>query len=180
MRISQTGDSVGDLHGITLKLDYLQSQLHVDALRLNSICEANNYLDNYLDIVNASNIDPHLGDTSQLNFLLTSLENRNMSLVLDLHVNHIPGVVGNSKLAHREHLLVENVLRFWLLHGVHGFYLKVNQLFNIFFSAPLICLTRILFRDSILLPTKRICGKTLLSGKLWWTLSAASFLNEES
>lgn len=137
MRISQTGDSVGDLHGITLKLDYLQSQLHVDALRLNSICEANNYLDNYLDIVNASNIDPHLGDTNQLNYLLTSLENRSMSLVLDLHINHIPGVVGNSKLAHREHLLVENVLRFWLLHGVHGFYLKVNQFCFNYISVPL-------------------------------------------
>ena len=75
------------MHGITLKLDYLQSQLHVDALRLHSICEANNYLENYLDIVNASSIDPHLGDTTQLYYLLTSLEKRNMSLVLDIHIN---------------------------------------------------------------------------------------------
>jgi glycosidase len=124
------------LHGITLKLDYLQSQLHVDALRLHSICEANNYLENYLDIVNASSIDPHLGDTTQLYYLLTSLEKRNMSLVLDIPINSIPGVVGNSKVGHREHLLVENVLRFWLLHGIHGFYLKVKHYYLTYISLP--------------------------------------------
>jgi hypothetical protein len=58
-----------------------------------------------------------------------------MSLVLDIPIDRIPGVVGNSKVAHREHLLVENVLRFWLIQGIHGFYLQVNQLLNNFVSA---------------------------------------------
>lgn len=118
------GDGTGDLRGITMKLDYLQKQLHVDALRLSSICEANNYPENYLDIINASKVDPHLGDVNELRVLLTDLEKRNMSLIIDIPVDRIPGVMGSSEVADRQHLLVENVLRFWLLQGIHGFYLK--------------------------------------------------------
>lgn len=114
------GDGVGDIHGITLKLDYLQKELHVDALRLNSICQASDFPENYLDIVNATSIDPRIGDINQLQNLITDLETRNMSLVLDINIDSIPGLVGSSQITQQEHLLVENVLKHWLFLGVHG------------------------------------------------------------
>lgn len=120
------GDGIGDLQGITLKLEYLHNELHVDALRLNSIFQSINYPENFLDIVNASRVDPLLGDSQNLQILIAELEKRNMSLVLDIPVDHIPGVVGSLEITQQNHLLVENVLRNWLLSGVHGFYLKVN------------------------------------------------------
>ena len=122
-------DGMGDLNGINMKLDYLQKHLEVDALRLSSISEASNYPEHFLDIVNASRIDPRLGDTDQLQSLIRNLEKRNMSLILDLHLDRIPGIVGSSKVTTQEHMLVENVLRFWLLQGVHGFYFKVLNLY---------------------------------------------------
>lgn len=147
-----------------MKLDYLQKQLHVDALRLSSICEANNYPENYLDIINASKVDPHLGNVNELRVLLTDLEKRNMSLIIDIPVDRIPGVMGSSEVADRQHLLVENVLRFWLLQGIHGFYLKVLQFSCPYSTTPSINkrFTKFWFiflnRDSIHLFTNRICG----------------------
>lgn len=132
------GDGVGDLHGITLKLDYLQRELHVDALRLNSICQASDYPENYLDIVNATRIDPRLGDTNELQNLIADLETRNMSLILDIHIDSIPGLVGSSQVTQQQHLLVESVLRYWLHHGVHGFYMKVRNLDFVFVYSYLI------------------------------------------
>lgn len=120
-------DGIGDLNGVTAKLDYLQNRLHVDAIRLSSICEASNYPASYLDIVNASNIDPHIGDVGQLESLVKHVEKRNMSLVIDLPIDHIPGLIGSSQINQPEYLVIENVLKFWLFHGVHGFYIKVNK-----------------------------------------------------
>ncbi len=128
-------DGIGDLNGINLKLDYyLQGNLQVDGLRLSSIFESSSYPEHYLDIVNATRVDPRLGDIDQLQSLVSNLEKRNMSLILDIPIDRIPGIVGSFKVTHQEHMLVENVLKFWLLHGVHGFYLKVKSLSLLLFS----------------------------------------------
>lgn len=122
------GDGFGDLQGISLKLNYLQSYLQIDVLRLNSIFQANNYPEDNLDIINATKVDPHLGNIQNLQSLISDLESRNMSLVIDIVISHIPEIDGASQIANQEYLAVENVLKFWLLHGVHGFYLKVTHL----------------------------------------------------
>lgn len=119
------GDGFGDLPGISSKLDYLQTGLKIDVVRLNSICEANNFPENYLDMVNASKVDPHLGELNHFQSLITDIEKRNMSLVIDIVIDHIPGIAGSSQIGNQEHGIVENVLKFWLHQGVHGFYLKV-------------------------------------------------------
>ena len=129
------GDGQGDLSGIIAKLDYLQLALHVDAIYLGAFFERNTSRSD--DDFNCSRIDPATGDIAQFHSLIEHLEKRNMSLVMDFPISaclsgtrhHNP----SSHLSHHDHIQLENLLRFWLLQGVHGFYLKVILLFIYFF-----------------------------------------------
>ena len=48
------GDGVGDISGITSKLDYLQQVLHVDVVKLDSIFTASDYPEHYLQITDGN------------------------------------------------------------------------------------------------------------------------------
>lgn len=100
------GDGVGDIAGIASKLDYLQMDLHVHSIRLGP---------NIFQEANTTLIDPRLGDMTQFIDLIAQLENRNMTLILDLPV----------KGSGYHHL--DNIIKFWLHQGVHGFYLTVSK-----------------------------------------------------
>lgn len=80
---SKGGDGIGDLRGITMRLDYLMD-LGVKAVRLNSIFSSKNYPESYSSVTSLTDIDENLGTQEDFDALLTNLHRRNMSLILDL------------------------------------------------------------------------------------------------
>ena len=132
-------NGVHNLNGVILKLDYLSNKLNVDAVHLNSIFEASDYPSSYLDIINCTKVDPLLGDMKTFQDLVTSITKRNMSLVLDIHVDRLPGISGASVLSEEPSLIVEDTMKFWLHRGVHGFFLKVISHRNLSFWLFIFC-----------------------------------------
>lgn len=128
------GDGVGDIRGLTLKLDYLQMILHVQAIRLNSIFQENSGPPpDFTNALNYSMIDPRIGDSGQFADLIRNMEGRNMSLVIDLPIGRLAGagMPSSSHFGRHQHILVDNTLRFWLQQGVHGFYLTVLMVYDV-------------------------------------------------
>ncbi|XP_043682385.1 maltase A2-like isoform X1 [Vespula pensylvanica] len=80
---SKGGDGIGDLRGITMRLDYLK-RLGVRGIRLNSIFPAPHYPEYYSDISNMTDINVNLGTLKDFEKLLDEVHRRNMSLILDL------------------------------------------------------------------------------------------------
>jgi oligo-1,6-glucosidase len=80
------GDGVGDLKGITQRLDYLQS-LGIDAIWLNPICASPND-DNGYDISDYKAIMKEMGTMADFDEMLTGMKKRNIKLIMDLVVNH--------------------------------------------------------------------------------------------
>ena len=80
------GDGVGDLEGITSKLDYLKS-LGIDVIWLNPIFSSPND-DNGYDISDYRGIMKEFGTMSDFDALLKGMHDRGLKLVLDLVVNH--------------------------------------------------------------------------------------------
>ncbi|KIM81904.1 glycoside hydrolase family 13 protein [Piloderma croceum F 1598] len=80
------GDGLGDLNGITSKLDYLKD-LGVDVLWLSPIYSSP-MADMGYDISDYRNIDPRYGTLEDWDRLLKGVHDRGMKLVMDLVVNH--------------------------------------------------------------------------------------------
>ena len=80
------GDGVGDLKGITQRLDYLQS-LGIDAIWLNPICASPND-DNGYDISDYKAIMKEMGTMTDFDEMLAGMKKRNIKLIMDLVVNH--------------------------------------------------------------------------------------------
>ncbi|MCL2125751.1 MAG: alpha-glucosidase [Oscillospiraceae bacterium] len=80
------GDGIGDIPGITEKLDYLH-ELGIDALWLCPIYDSPQD-DNGYDIRDYRAIDPSLGTMEDFDFLLSEVHRRGMRLIMDLVVNH--------------------------------------------------------------------------------------------
>jgi oligo-1,6-glucosidase len=80
------GDGVGDLRGITQRLDYIQS-LGVDVVWLNPIYQSPND-DNGYDISDYRAIMPEMGSMDDFDALLEGMHQRGIKLVMDLVVNH--------------------------------------------------------------------------------------------
>jgi oligo-1,6-glucosidase len=80
------GDGIGDLKGITLKLDYLQS-LGVDVIWLSPHYDSPN-ADNGYDIRDYRKVMKDFGTMKDFDELLKQVKQRHMRLVLDLVVNH--------------------------------------------------------------------------------------------
>lgn len=80
------GDGVGDLNGITEKLDYL-ADLGVDVLWLNPIYRSPQ-VDNGYDISNYRDVEPQLGTMADFEHLLQAAHDRHLKIILDLVVNH--------------------------------------------------------------------------------------------
>lgn len=77
------GDGIGDLRGITMRLDYLKG-LGIRAIRLNSIFPAPHYPEYYSDISNMTEVNKELGTLEDFSVLAREIHKRNMSLILDL------------------------------------------------------------------------------------------------
>lgn len=80
------GDGVGDLKGITQRLDYLQS-LGVDAIWMNPICASPND-DNGYDISDYRAIMKEMGTMADFDEMLAGMKKRNIKFIMDLVLNH--------------------------------------------------------------------------------------------
>lgn len=80
------GDGVGDLKGITQRLDYLQS-LGIDAIWMNPICASPND-DNGYDISDYKAIMKEMGTMADFDEMLAGMKKRNIKFIMDLVLNH--------------------------------------------------------------------------------------------
>jgi glucan 1,6-alpha-glucosidase len=80
------GDGIGDLKGITDRLDYLEF-LGVDALWLSPVYESPND-DNGYDISNYEKIGQEYGTMDDMDELIREAKKRNIRIIMDLVVNH--------------------------------------------------------------------------------------------
>jgi alpha-glucosidase len=79
-------DGVGDLKGITSKLDYLRD-LGVDAIWI-SPCFPSPQVDFGYDVSDYENIDPMYGTLADFDVLASEAKKRNIHIILDFVVNH--------------------------------------------------------------------------------------------
>ena len=80
------GDGVGDLKGITEKLDYLQD-LGIDILWLSPVYKSP-FIDQGYDISDYYAIDPLFGTMEDMEELIAEGKERGISIIMDLVVNH--------------------------------------------------------------------------------------------
>ncbi|MBO9617015.1 MAG: DUF3459 domain-containing protein [Dyadobacter sp.] len=79
------GDGIGDINGITSRLDYLKD-LGVDALWLTPICKSPTY--HKYDVTDYRQIDPEYGTMADFKRLLSEAHKRGIRIIKDLVVNH--------------------------------------------------------------------------------------------
>ncbi|WP_249935762.1 alpha-amylase family glycosyl hydrolase, partial [Bifidobacterium longum] len=87
------GDGIGDLKGITSRLDYL-ADLGVDVLWLSPVYRSPQD-DNGYDISDYQDIDPLFGTLEDMDELLAEAHRRGLKIVMDLVVNHTSCVSAN-------------------------------------------------------------------------------------
>jgi oligo-1,6-glucosidase len=80
------GDGVGDLKGISQRLDYLKD-LGINAIWLNPICASPND-DNGYDISNYRAIMKEMGTMQDFDTMLAGMQKRGIKLIMDLVLNH--------------------------------------------------------------------------------------------
>lgn len=78
-------NGVGDLNGIMMKLDYIQS-LGAGAIWLTPVTDGASY--HLYDVTDYMNIDPLLGTMEDFDRLVMEAEKRNIGIILDLVLNH--------------------------------------------------------------------------------------------
>lgn len=80
------GDGIGDLKGITSRLDYLE-KLGIDAIWLSPVYQSPQ-VDNGYDISDYEAIDPQYGTMQDMDELIAQAEKHHIKIVMDLVVNH--------------------------------------------------------------------------------------------
>lgn len=80
------GDGIGDLKGITEKLDYLK-ELGITMIWICPIFSSP-MVDNGYDISDFEGINPEFGTMDDFNQLLEEAKKRNIKIILDLVINH--------------------------------------------------------------------------------------------
>jgi alpha-glucosidase len=80
------GDGIGDLNGITQRLDYLQS-LGVDAVWVSPLYPSPQ-VDFGYDISDYENVDPQYGTLADFDKLVAEAKKRNIRIIMDMVMNH--------------------------------------------------------------------------------------------
>src|ERR1700736_230895 len=80
------GDGIGDLNGITQRLDYLQA-LGVDAIWISPMYPSPQ-VDFGYDISDYENVDPQYGTLKDFDRLVEEAKKRNIRVILDMVLNH--------------------------------------------------------------------------------------------
>ena len=81
------GDGIGDLPGLTSRLDYLRDELHVDALWLMPIMPTE-FKDSGYDVSDYTDINPEYGTLDDFDAFLQAAHDRGIRIILDLVLNH--------------------------------------------------------------------------------------------
>jgi oligo-1,6-glucosidase len=84
--LDTNGDGLGDLPGITSKLDYLRG-LGIDAIWMGPIFRSPQ-VDNGYDIADYRHVDPRFGTDDDLDDLIAEAHRRGIKVLLDLVFNH--------------------------------------------------------------------------------------------
>ncbi|MGX6444914.1 glycoside hydrolase family 13 protein [Neobacillus sp. K501] len=84
--MDSNGDGIGDLSGVTEKLDYIKD-LGIDVIWLSPMFKSPND-DNGYDISDYQDIMDEFGTMADFNALLEEVHKRGMKLILDLVINH--------------------------------------------------------------------------------------------
>ncbi len=84
--MDSNGDGIGDLVGITSKLDYLRD-LGIDLVWISPIFKSPQ-VDHGYDVSDYEDIDEMYGSKEQLKTLINEAKKRNIKIILDLVVNH--------------------------------------------------------------------------------------------
>ncbi len=80
-------DGVGDLAGVTSRLDYLYGTLGVDAVWLSPFYPSP-MADFGYDVMDYTGVDPVFGDLADFDELLRQVHNRGMKIIIDFVPNH--------------------------------------------------------------------------------------------
>lgn len=80
------GNGIGDLKGITARLDYLE-ELGIDGIWLSPVCRSPQ-ADNGYDISDYCAIDPMFGTMEDMEELIREAKRRGISIIMDLVLNH--------------------------------------------------------------------------------------------
>jgi alpha-glucosidase len=80
------GDGIGDLNGITQRLDYLQT-LGIDAIWISPMYPSPQ-IDFGYDISDYESVDPQYGTLADFDHLVAEAKKRNIRIVLDMVLNH--------------------------------------------------------------------------------------------
>ncbi|XP_030246385.1 uncharacterized protein LOC108649670 isoform X1 [Drosophila navojoa] len=110
-------DGIGDINGIINEIDYFVN-LEISGVRLNSI-----FPSHYVSYINATSINiirPELGNLNSVRNLAKLLHSHNLTLLLDLPLQHVIAPGRDSEALH----VVSNSIIYWIDQGVNGFYLK--------------------------------------------------------
>lgn len=79
-------DGIGDLNGITQKLDYIHTKMGFDEIWLTPINTASSY--HKYDIIDYYSIDPDFGTMEDFETLVKECHAYNTNIILDLVINH--------------------------------------------------------------------------------------------
>lgn len=113
-------NGIGDIQGLTNDIREF-ADLGISAVRLNSIFPTGiHYNAGQMNSSSIKTIRPELGSLSDLSFLASGLHSHNITLLLDLPLDHIILAINENDILS----LVADALNHWIDHGVHGFYLK--------------------------------------------------------
>ena len=80
------GDGMGDLKGVEMKLDYIQNELGAQGIWLMPIHPSPSY--HKYDVLDYKAIDPKYGTMEDFDSLVIEMNDRGMTLILDLVLNH--------------------------------------------------------------------------------------------
>jgi len=89
--LDTNGDGIGDLNGITAKLDYLndgtEDSLGIDAIWINPFYPSPQYDFGY-DVMDYRDVDPQYGTMENFDRLLKEAHKRNIKIIMDMVPNH--------------------------------------------------------------------------------------------
>ncbi len=80
------GDGIGDLQGLISRLDYLE-KLGIDGIWLSPVCQSPQ-VDNGYDVSDYCAIDSMFGTMEDMETLIAEAKKRNISIIMDLVLNH--------------------------------------------------------------------------------------------
>lgn len=84
--LDSDGDGIGDIKGITSKLDYLKD-LGIGAIWLSPVYKSPNYDMGY-DISDYCSVNPEYGTLADMSALIKEAKNRDIKIIMDLVINH--------------------------------------------------------------------------------------------